>query len=47
LKNKNETEKIFNDAPNDGKNERVARALRQTSKLKSWLNTNLTRSIKN
>jgi hypothetical protein len=28
LKNKIETEKPFNDAPNNGKNERVARALR-------------------
>jgi hypothetical protein len=34
LKNKIETEKPFNDAPNDGKNEIIARALRQTSKLK-------------
>jgi hypothetical protein len=33
LKNKIETEKPFNDAPNDEKNERIARALRQTSKL--------------
>jgi hypothetical protein len=41
LKNKVETEKPFNDAPNDRKNEIVARALRQTSKLKSWLNPNL------
>jgi hypothetical protein len=34
LKNKIEIEKPFNDAPNDGKNERVARTLRQTSKFK-------------
>jgi hypothetical protein len=45
LKNKIETEKLFNDASNDGKNERVARALRQTSKLKSWFNPNPTRFI--
>jgi hypothetical protein len=47
LKNKIETEKPFNDAPNDGKNERVARALRQTSKSKSWFNPNPTRFIEN
>jgi hypothetical protein len=47
LKNKIETEKPFNDAPNDGENERVARALRQTSKLKSWFNPNPTRFIEN
>jgi hypothetical protein len=47
LKNKIEAEKPFNDAPNDGKNERVARALRQTSKLKSWFNPNPTRFIEN
>jgi hypothetical protein len=47
LKNKIEIEKPFNDAPNDGKNERVARSLRQTFKLKSWFNPNPTRLIEN
>jgi hypothetical protein len=47
LKNKIETEKPFNDAPNDGGNERVAKALRQTSKLKSWFNPNPIRFIEN
>jgi hypothetical protein len=47
LKNKIETEKPFNDAPNDGKNEKAARALRQTSKLKSWFHPNPTRFIEN
>jgi hypothetical protein len=47
LKNIIETENPFNDAPNDGKNENVARALRQTSKLKSWFNPNPTRFIEN
>jgi hypothetical protein len=47
LKNKIETEKPFNDAPSDGENERIARALRQTSKLKSWFNPNLARFIEN
>jgi hypothetical protein len=42
-----EFEKPFNDAPNDGKNERVARDLRQTSKSKSWFNPNPTRFIEN
>jgi hypothetical protein len=47
LKNKIETEKPFNDAPNDGKNERVARDLRQNSKLKGWFNPNPIRFIEN
>jgi hypothetical protein len=47
LKYKIEIEKPFNEAPNDGKNERVARALRQISKLKSWFNPNPTRFIEN
>jgi hypothetical protein len=47
LKNKSENEKPFNDDPNDGKNERIARSLKQTSKLKSWFNPNPTRFIKN
>jgi hypothetical protein len=47
LKNKSETEMPFNDAPNDGKNERIARALRQTSKSKGWFNPNPTRFIEN
>jgi hypothetical protein len=47
LKNKIETEKPFNEAPNDEKNERVARALIQTSKLKSWFNPKPTRFIEN
>jgi hypothetical protein len=47
LKNKIEIEKPFNDAPNDGKNERLARPLRQTSKSKSWFNPNSTRFIEN
>jgi hypothetical protein len=47
LKNKIETEKPFNDAPNDGKNERVASDLRQTSKLKSRFNPKPTRFIEN
>jgi hypothetical protein len=47
LKNKIETEKSFNDSPNDGENERVPRSLRQTSKLKSWFNPNPTRFIEN
>jgi hypothetical protein len=47
LKNKIETEKPFDDAPNDGKNERVIRSLRQTSELKSCLNPNPTRFIEN
>jgi hypothetical protein len=48
LKNKIETEKpFFNDALNDGENERVARDLRQTYKLKSCFNPNPTRFIKN
>jgi hypothetical protein len=47
LKNKIETEILCNDAPNDGKNERTARALKQTSKLKSWFNPNPTRFIEN
>jgi hypothetical protein len=34
LKNKIETEKPFNDAPNDGKNERFIRTSRYISKLK-------------
>jgi hypothetical protein len=46
LKNKIETEKPFNDAPNDGKNERIAWSLSQTSKLKSWFNQNLKDSSK-
>jgi hypothetical protein len=45
LKDKSETEIPFNDAPND--NKRVARNLRQTSKLKSWFNLNPTRFIEN
>jgi hypothetical protein len=45
LKDKIETENPFNDAPNDGKNERVASSLRQTSKSKSWFNPNSTRFI--
>jgi hypothetical protein len=47
LNSKIETEKPFNDAPNDGKNEKAARALRQTSKLKSWFNPNPTKFIEN
>jgi hypothetical protein len=47
LKNKIETEKPFNDAPNDEKNERAARALRQTSNIKSWFNPNPTKFIEN
>jgi hypothetical protein len=47
LKNKIETEKPFDDAPNDMKNERVAWALRQTSKFKSWFNPSPTRFIEN
>jgi hypothetical protein len=47
LKNKIETEKPFNDASNDGKNEKIARALRQTSKSKGWFNPNPTRLIEN
>jgi hypothetical protein len=47
LKNKIETEKPFNDTPNDGKNEKVVRALRQTSNSKSWFNPNPTRFIEN
>jgi hypothetical protein len=39
-KNKIETEKPFIDARNDVKNEKVARFLRQTSKLKSCFNLN-------
>jgi hypothetical protein len=46
-KNKIEIEKPFNDAPNEGENERVASALRQTSKLKHCFNPNPTRFIKN
>jgi hypothetical protein len=45
LKNKIEIEKPFNDAPNDGKKERAARALRKTSKLKSCFDPNPTRFI--
>jgi hypothetical protein len=45
LKDKSETEKPFNEAPNDDKNERIARSSRQTSKLKSWFNPNPTRFI--
>jgi hypothetical protein len=33
--------------PNDGNNGRVARALKETSKLKSWFNLNPTRFIEN
>jgi hypothetical protein len=47
LNNKSETEIPFNDAPNDGKNERITRPLRQTSKLKSWFIPNTTRFIEN
>jgi hypothetical protein len=47
LKNKIETEKPFNENPNYGENERVARALRQTSKSKIWFNPNLARFIEN
>jgi hypothetical protein len=46
LKNKSETEKPFNDAPNDGKIERIAKALKQTYKFKSWFNLNPTISSK-
>jgi hypothetical protein len=45
LKDKIETEINFKDAPNDGKNERTARALKKTSKLKSLFNPNSTRFI--
>jgi hypothetical protein len=34
LKDKSKTEMPFDEAPNDGMNERIARALKQTSKLK-------------
>jgi hypothetical protein len=47
LKDKSETEITFNDAPNYGKNEKIARDLRQTSKLNSWFNPNQTRLVKN
>jgi hypothetical protein len=47
LKDKIETEISFYDAPNVGKNKRIARALNQTSKLKSWFNPNPTIFIKN
>jgi hypothetical protein len=47
LKNKIKIEKPFNVAPNDGKNERVVRAFRQTSKLKSRFKPNPTRFIEN
>jgi hypothetical protein len=47
LKSKSEIEKPFNDAPNDGKNEKIARALKQKSELKSWFNPNPTRFIEN
>jgi hypothetical protein len=40
LKNKSETEKPVDDAPNDRENERIARAKRQTSKVKSFFNPN-------
>jgi hypothetical protein len=47
LKNKSETEKSFNDAPNAWKNKRIARDLTQTSKSKNWFNPNPTRFIEN
>jgi hypothetical protein len=47
LKNKSEDEKPCSDTPNDGKNERISRPLRQNSKIKSWFNPNPTRFIEN